>query len=268
MENNTVTWFQNDVEFIKVDNVITATHIEGKFPEIKRRAEDMSCTLVCIHTTDTHKLRIFFDSHDAYYFIVSPEGVVMDKPCNSLRSALKKTAVWEAGYLPWLNKYSQTGISMKKLVEDAKSGRFQAKKVYTYLKNIPGDDRFYPLVKKPGVGSVDIEREEGPSAIFYIDSVSSREILYTGNKLTVFHKGYRLWTDAERECMVEWEKNRDSKAEWADLMTDGCGEWYRKEQFFKERGCGHLLGQHYNGLVQDKKVRGIPVLEYEIKKAE
>lgn len=266
MDNDKATCFKHDVTIVVCNNEYTVTHNDNKFPPIHRPVEDRSNTLVCVYTTETHKLKIYFDSWFAYYFIVAPEGVVMDEPCKSYDGAMRRIRKWEMDYLSWLRKHTEKGLSKKKLIDEVKTGKLQAKKIFSYMKGSPCDTEFLPLVKTKGVGSVDIIRDNRPSAVFYIDSISSKNLLYTGKQLTVFKHGYRIWNEKERECMVEWEKNRDLKEEHIDRMSDSSVQFYRKKYFFKERGCEHLMEQTYNGLVRDEQVRGTVCLVYEIQK--
>lgn len=266
MDNDKATCFKNDVTIVVCGNEITVTHNENKFPPIHRILGDRSNTLVCVHTTETHKLKVYFESWFIYYFIVSPEGVVMDEPCKSYDGAIRKIRQCEMDYLSWLKKHTEKGLSKKKLVDEVKTDKLQAKKIFSSMKGSSCDTEFLPLVKTKGVGSVDIIRDNRPSALFYIDSISSKRLLYTGKHLTLFNSAYRLWNEKERECMTEWEKNRNRKAEHIDLISDSSVEFYRQRYFFKDRGCEHLIGQTYNGLVCDDQVRGSVCMVYEIQK--
>lgn len=231
----------------------TITHADGHFAPVHCDLTNPMDLLVEIHRPDGHGLRIMLDTVNIYYFIAN-SLVVLGEPCNSYDKAVAMLEYWTRHYSEWSENQSTKGLSKNKFLEEVKSGNLTARLVHSSRNCKPMDEHFYPLAKIKGRGSVDIVRDNMPSAIFHIDSLPSCLMVYNGDKLKIFSAGYRLYNEKEMACIMDWGKQRD-----------GSQEFCRKKKFFESRGCGHLSKQTYSLLVRDNNIRQSLDLEYDIK---
>lgn len=68
------------------------------------------------------------------------------------------------------------------------------------------DSDFHPLVKRKGVGSIDIHRNgKGYSALFYINDMTTVRMVYTGTELLIYKAGFRLYNEHEKSILAQWE---------------------------------------------------------------
>lgn len=262
---NVRTLKKNDIIVAIDGNKQTLTHMNGQFTPVIRDCYNPLDKLVEIYPSDKFGLRIMLDTVNAYYFVV--RGVaVLGQPYNTFEKAVEMLHYWTEHYQDWISLQSMKGLSKKKFLEEVKEGNLTARLTYTNMKGRPTDDCLYPLTKTKGRGSVDIVRDDKISAIFNIDSLPSFLMVYTGDKLKIFSSGYRLYNEKEIQCVTDWEKHRDRKAEWIDAISDGSQEFYRRKDFFESRGCSHLRHQTYSLLVKDHNFRQMVILEYDIKR--
>lgn len=252
---------KNDVVITMDGQEQTITHADEHFAPIHCDSHNPKDLLVEINQPDENGLRIMLDTINIYYFVVN-DMVVLGEPCKSYDKAVEMLEYWTRHYSEWSKNQSAKELSKNKFLDEVKSGNLMAKLIHSDWNWKPKDEHFYPLAKIKGRGSVDIVRNNMPSAIFYIDSLSSCQMIYTGDKLKIFSAGYILYNEKEITCIMDWEKKRDREAEWADLISDGSREFYRKKDFFESRGCGHLRKQTYSLLVRDNNIRQSLVLEY------
>ncbi|WP_368336990.1 hypothetical protein [Parabacteroides merdae] len=130
------------------------------------------------------------------------------------------------------------------------------------------DDAFHP-VKVKTAKSIVIIRNEKES---YIDIPSSGLFVYSPGKLIIYQARKRLINQDEAKVLEEWEDLRDTKSEWLDAMTDSNTKFYRQQRFFCEKGYGYLFfdkdkNHRYSQncyLVNDLKIRGCKLLEYDV----
>ena len=247
----------NDLQFQYGDEYLTISQIDNLFPEVKVNRYSALPALFPLKKKGEFTLYLHISGR---YFIIDNKGIVQECLQNYV-AAENKLETWQPEF-----KQPQDCIKMSKehFVENVKKGNVKAKLVYGHRQNTPDED-FCKFVKRKGYGSIDIYRPgRGYSAVFYIKETSSNLLFITSTELYVFSPAYRMYNDNEAETVTLWEKMRDPKAEMLDAMTDGSGEYYRKKSFFEERGCGHLMGQTYKGLVRDEKVKGKLSLYYQL----
>lgn len=254
---------RNDVTFIYDGEVKTIVHKNASFNPIQLNKYESINTLIELYKTPTTDIRVMMDTLNAYYFVVCGE-VVIENPYAQFNEAVDAAKYWEKHINEWTNRQKQKGWSKKYFMDNVKSNNMQGKKIFTTMKDKKLDEEFYPIKKLERRGCVDIVRNNCPSAIFYVD-MPAILMLYTENNLKIFNPGFRLWNEKERKCIEDWEKQRDRMAEYVDAISDGSQEYYRKKYFFERRGCSHLIGQRYNGIIKDNTTRGQLVLEYELK---
>lgn len=265
MHNN--IYHHNDVMSAIVGDLHTFTHTESKFPQFTLRQHE---TLSCFHelyTTAQHGLKVLLHLRYLGYLVVNPQGIVMGSKLQTFDDAVRLADELDSDYARWLVLHTFKGLPKSRFVSEVKQDRLQARLVYTALKGRPLDDGFFPLVKREGVGSIDICRgADRYSSLFYINSFNSVQMVYTGAELLIYDAAYRLYNSHELAVQTEWESMRDTKEEWLDAMTDGSTQFWRQKEFFSQKGVSYLIGANYPGLVLDSSLRGDLRLKYEIRK--
>lgn len=137
-----------------------------------------------------------------------------------------------------LVEHTFKGMPKSKFINDVKTNKLQAKLVSCGMKGREMDTEFHPLVKRKGVGSIDIYRVgSGYSALFYINDMTMAWMVYTGTELLIYKFGLRIYNENEIAVLSQWETMRDRKAEMLDVMTDSYEQFWRKNAFWKRKGA-------------------------------
>lgn len=261
---NTIGCFhKNDIIFNHVGETTFIQHQKSLFANITVNTHNPQTWLVEVYKSSGTGINILLDTTFARYFLVKDKKVLC-YPLTDFVSAkqLADTFDWQR----WVAMQTEKGLPKKQLVDDVKNHQMTACQTFTGLKGRVPDTAFHPLVKTKGRGSVDIVRDGKPSVLFYLNSMPANLMRYTGDELVIYINGFRLCDNNEMECLLEWEKRRDKQAERLDSMTDSSGQFYRKKDFFENRGYGYLLNQRFKGLVQDDNIRQAVLLKYKLKK--
>lgn len=261
--NKQQTYPKHDVLFSYEGDVVTIEHNSNLFNRIIFNHRNPFMMLAQVYESDKTEISVMLDTKHAYYFLVK-DNKVLHRALFDFETA--KQIADEFNYGKWLQMQGAKGLPKKQFIQDVMSGKMMARKTFTNLDGRNFDSKFYPLVKTKGQGSIDIDRDGKASVVFFLDSMKSKLMWYSGEKLVIYKSGFRLYTKEEIECVLGWEKIRNRKEEMLDVMTDGSEQFYRKREFFKDHGYEYLLNQRYNGLVQDDTIRESVNLEYSILK--
>ena len=254
---------RSDAFFTYAGDVVTIEHQNNLFNKMTINWRDPLMYLVEVYKNDESGVRVLLDTKWAYYFLVKDEKVIHPP---LWKFDVARQLVDEFNYIQWRDMQNTRGLPKKQFISDVMGGKMMARRTFCRMSSHNVDNKFYPLVKTKGKGSIDIDRDGDASVVFYLDSMKSCLLYYSGEKLVIYNGGYRLYNEEETKCVVDWEKMRDYKEEMLDVMTDGSEQFYRKQDFFTSRGCGHLLNQRFSGLVQDDSIRESVSLEYSILK--
>ena len=256
----------NDVTETTVEYKKTYSHIGNKFPAFTPSLEEKVSYIHQLYVTPGHGIRVLLHLHFLAYIIVNPQGVVIGKKIKSFDEAIKEAEAVDREYARWLVEHTFKGMPKSKFINDVKANKLQAKLVSCSMKGREMDTEYYPLVKRKGVGSIDVYRAgNGYSALFYINDMTMARMVYTDTELLIYKSGLRIYNENEIAVLSQWETMRDRKAEMLDVMTDSYEQFWRKKCFLEEKGCGHLLVPNYDGLVMEDTLRGELFLKYEIK---
>ena len=257
------TYPKHDVLFSYEGDVVTIEHSSNLFNRIIFNHRNPFMMLAEVYESDKTGISVMLDTKHAYYFLVK-DNKVLYRALFDFETA-KKIAD-EFNYEKWLQMQGTKGLPKKQFIMDVMSGKMMARKTFTNLDGHGIDTKFYPLVKTKGFGSIDIDRDGKASVVFFLDSMKSKLMWYSGEKLVIYKGGYRLYTKEEIECVLGWEEVRNLKEEMLDAMTDGSEQFYRRREFFRDRGYEYLLNQRYHGLVQDNTIRESVSIEYSVLK--
>jgi len=102
----------------------------------------------------------------------------------------------------------------------------------------------------------------------YFDKASLTDV--EGNRIKIYETGERSLTTEEVVCIAGEPK--DARQDEIDALSDGNQMFYRRKRYYEERGMGYLYirengkgrSQRNDGMVEDPKVKGKLLLEYEI----
>ena len=264
--NTDNVYTHNDVTLTKLDDKEVFTHNENKFPAFTPSAEERIFYFHELYTTPVHGIRVLLHLHWLAYVIVNPQGIVIGKKIQSFDEAIKKAETIDQEYARWLVEHTCKGLPKTKFISEVKADKLQAKLFSCNMNGRELDTDFHPLVKRKGVGSIDIYRSgKGYSALFYINDMTTVRMVYTGTELLIYKAGFRLYNEHEKSILAQWETMRDKKEEMLDAMTDGSTQFWRKRFFFDENNVGYLLTADYKGMVVDDTIRGELSLKYEIR---
>ena len=219
---NTNVYIHNDVRTVTAGDLHTFTHNRSRFPEFTLHRNDAISCVRELYTTTQHGLRVVLHLRYLGYLVVSPSGVVMARSLASFDDAVRRADELDRDYARCLVLHTFKGLPKARFVKEVRQGGLQARLVYTALNGRDLDEDFFPLVKRSGVGSIDICRGGGAySGILYISSFSAALMAYTGTELLVYDAAYRLYNDHELSVLARWESMRDIQAEMLDALTDG-----------------------------------------------
>jgi len=252
---------RNDVVYDYNENTVNIHHTESKFPAFEKKRTSPFPFFKLLHITPTVGLKVYLLIHKAKYIIVNDRDICIEIYINSYDEAMQKARYWDEWYAQWTEEHEFKGLSRTQFIKDVTDGKLKAKLIFSpHGKN---DNEFHPLVKRKGIGSVDIYRNNKYSSIFYIKDTAAVQTVYTGNHLHVYNPALRIYNETELKVLEEWEGMRDLQAEYVDAISDGSTEFWRKKHFFESKGCKHLMLQNH-GLVRNELTRGYKMLSYEI----
>ena len=259
MKPSSVT--RNDVVFDYYENTVNVYHTENKFPAFEKKRVSPFPYYKLLHTTPTAGLRVYLLVHGAKYIIVNEQGICIEFCLNSYDEAMQKAQYWDKNYQSWTEGHEFKGLPRTQFIKEVMDGKLKAKLIVSpHGKN---DNDFHPLVKRPGIGSVEVRRGDDYSYIFYIKDTAATQTVYTGTHLHVYCPAFRIYNETELKVLEEWEGMRDHKAEYIDAISDGSTEYWRHKNFLESKGCEYLMLEYY-GLVRDNLTRGYKMLTYEI----